>query len=440
MNAAVKKFRKFVLKRLEILDNELSEEIKKYVLENTSEFDRHAWNDAIINQSSQVYINAYNWRKKKLADHYLKMRANETTVLDSLKILLNVIDNIGTYKIENYELIEFILGKYNFTDIEKAQVYAYFVNSNYFYYKNFRYEGNEDAVREYVLNDIMLNTTEKISKRKLNALAHERLQDFDKLQEEQFEKYLELRFVISSSGDLIPNINAKQFENIFEVEALSQEQIFMILDASEQLAKDDMAKKERLAKKESDKTEARRQIALNQKTSNVFSKGENNKYKEALAKLKTYLKDDYPITFISDEELEEVIKLLKATGYSVNLINEIKKNILLNNQRLLEAEKENKYNIAKEKYLSETEIQILDKVTILLQQKDLLKNSIFKEIEDLFRFVKDQLIIFCDVDPDDETLNDDVSYLLLCIEELSTLVNMYESTNYKLVISKKNSD
>lgn len=359
MNAAVKKFRKFVLKRLEILDDELSEEVKKYVLENTSEFDRHAWNAAVINQSSQVYINAYNWRKKKLADHYLKMRANETTVLDSLKILLNVIDNIGTYKIENYELIEFILGKYNFTDIEKAQIYAYFVNSNYLYYKDFRYAGNEEAVREYVLNDIMLNATGKLSKRKLNALVEEQLQDFDKKQEEQFKKYLELRFLISSSGELIPNINARQFEYLFEVEALSQEQISMILDASEQLASLDIAKKERLAKKENAKTEARRQIALNKKESNVSYKDENNKYKEAFAKLKIYLKDDYPITFINDEELAEVISLLKATGYSVNLINEIKKNILLNNQRLLEEEKENKYNVAKNKYLSETEVQFL---------------------------------------------------------------------------------
>jgi len=166
----------------------------------------------------------------------------------------------------------------------------------------------------------------------------------------------------------------------------------------------------------------------------------NKERRNAIQELKSFLINDNPARFLSDEEIDIVLKLLVTAGYTKQQTEKIKKNILENNKLLLELERKENLKNAKIKYLSLEEIDTLASAEAIIANNDSTINPLYNKIKANYNFIINQLLIFYDIKNDDDpTYNDDAEITLLCIEELKSSITEYIYSDYKyaLALSKK---
>jgi len=159
--------------------------------------------------------------------------------------------------------------------------------------------------------------------------------------------------------------------------------------------------------------------------------------KLAIQELKEYLnKDNTPIKYIDLVELENIEDLLKKIGYTENQILILKKKILENNEKILNNRYQNYYELAKNKYLSVEEQEILLAAEEIITDENSIKNDIYTSIKSSYDYIKNQLFTFYELNADEyEEYNDDAELMLLYIEELRNTIISYQASDYRRVLA-----
>ena len=287
--------------------------------------------------------------------------------------------------INDFDLIQKFMKRYSFTELEQADVLAYFLHLNLkgvLSLKVWCVEVGKETGLNYVdvcKNMVMKTIAEEQSpipgiKGALRSfLAHF---DFAKQKEirekvvNMFEAAERLKYVISTDGELLGCHNPHDYIKLTGASNfdISSEQLRLLLKAS--LTKHEEARKQRF---EAEKLEAKRAANIHLVSQDTI-RATDKERREALQALKEYLDDDKPKSFIGYEECEYLKSLLRVAGYDDNQIADIEKKITLNNESIVDALEVEAINNARS-YLSADENLIVDKIIALLNDKNALKNA-----------------------------------------------------------------
>ena len=412
MDAAANTFPEWVKKNRDSIISEVKKEKdlegKSFNIDVSTKFD---------NYMSTVYKNEYPSEYLELFDMFE---------------LLNVYDGNKLYVFKKYELVERYLDIFCFTEPEKADVYAYFVNHTIKCLFGLDFE-DVYKLKEKTFADKVYEAFKKKPK------SHE-------VWENNFNELLKacesIRVIINFKGELQPNLNAlsfKKFFDSFELE-IPQDVIELILNESRRKAQAVIDTRNLEAQR---REAAKEREIMNSSTisNNVSVKSDsfiiNSERRAANLELKNYLIEGIPTQYIDEETLIKVLELLKIAGYLPQEINRIKKNILNNNQKLLLEMKDEIFNRAANMFLSENEISILETARKILNDPTAAKNPIYESIRVNFNFVLEQLAVFAEVkDLDDETFNDDAEMLIMCIEDITSSLEVYNYSRYVPTVKK----
>ena len=141
--------------------------------------------------------------------------------------------------------------------------------------------------------------------------------------------------------------------------------------------------------------------------------------------------------FLSEEEIEIVLDLLIIAGYTKEQNERIKKKITENNIKIIELQKVEIINKAKDKYLSNEEKDILSMAEKILSQKNSCDNVLFSKVYNSYNYVVNALVDFYKNTQDEACYNDDAELMLMFIEELKSDIESFNYSNYKLMYTKK---
>ena len=106
------------------------------------------------------------------------------------------------------------------------------------------------------------------------------------------------------------------------------------------------------------------------------------------------------------------------------------------NEKILNNRYQNYYELAKNKYLSVEEQEILLAAEEIITDENSIKNDIYTSIKSSYDYIKNQLFTFYELNADEyEEYNDDAELMLLYIEELRNTIISYQASDYRRVLA-----
>mgnify|MGYP003294895308 CR=1 FL=1 len=248
------------------------------------------------------------------------------------------------------------------------------------------------------------------------------------------EAYKVIDRYIDDNGHFIAS---RDIEKLYE--ALKSKQIRMTA-RQQQMIIQVVSDKYIAIKLEEAESERKREASKKEKMVNQPDKKERW---SALQIIKQYLVDDQPIKYISSEEFKAISEALIILGYKDENIAKIQQNIVKNNAVLKLQQNEMDFNLAKQKYLSVEEVDILNSAEVLLNSPNSVINALFIKIKENFLFIKELLIKVYQLNDDDNTLlNDDAELIIIAIEEIKDAILNYCYSDYRftLELTKKENE
>lgn len=246
---------------------------------------------------------------------------------------------------------------------------------------------------------------------------------------EVFESYKCLGTFFAEDGTIVPQEYFSFFESLVDKTfiRLLPNQILMIEDALKKAYEDSLV------------------IPALEEETVISKKFEQPKEKEdklerynASQIVKKYLMDEKPIKRMSSAELMELTNALSVLWYSDEYITKIQKLVLENNNLIDQEELARKYQVAQEKYLSDTEIAMLNEIENIIMDQSTLNNPAYNSIVINFELLKAQLIKMSDAS--EEEIADDLDMIMMAIEDLSGALETYKLSDYRFVPSLKTED
>ena len=439
MNSTVKKFKKIAENEQKRIGNFLKRECDK--LYDSKKMD--IFQEATYRFFGKVYVNEdannefVETQFDKLCDELKRIHPEEYAYYDDLGFIETCFKKEGFFN--NYGILEKLLNKYEFTEAEKLEIYAFFLNISLKHILSY-HENHQDR---------MLKTAEQRANKKLSAKIMKK-----SVIKREMEKHAEevksdqaicrnLRNVIDEEGNIIPFEYATDLIWVFEKQGLEidmeiakkillkSEKDFRILqEQNEQL-------KQSLEEAEITKQSEREKLAIANSKLELSIK----ERRTAIHKLKEYLNDDLPIKFISDSELVLIIGLLKTIGYTEFQINNIRKSIVENNISIVNDEQNQKIKRIKTACLSKDNLQIYEIAEEIIGNNESLKNASYDRLLETYNLITGLLVELAE-NEDEGLKQDDLELLILYIDGLKDdILNYsysdYRNNNYSLLLKKE---
>lgn len=442
MNSTVKKFKRVIENERKRIMDRLSREFNELYNSNVfgmfeeirNKIDTGIINEDVIDQESDI-------QTEKLYRKFEQKHRQEIEFSDNLALIIKCFNKEGFFS--NYDILEKCFLKLEFSETEKTDIYAYFLNKSIDHILHFQ-ENHPNRLREFS-EELVEKSKKKTPKFLKRMMVDATYKHQIKESEKDVMNCTHLRNVISNDGDIIPFEYATDFKWIFsKIDfEIPEYMIDMILSESASRFK---KQKETEEKEEQERIKAEEIIKQQQVMENRkkhIDMLNDKKRRRALQALKLYLNEDKPISYINDIEFERIVNYLRISGmYSELQIMKIKTAIRNNNDRIVAEEKREKINNAINILLADSEAQILNEAkNIFENDSKIVSGKIIKDIEESYNAILNLLLSLYEVvDKDNTYYNDFAEYLIMSIEELNELINSYKACNYELLLSLKESN
>lgn len=436
MKKTVRKFFRLLDKDINRITAKFTQLIDSYLASKAKEFSslkEFALNIEIITDSS------FN----QLTDE----ERQEFITMEQAKEIKEITSKGGP--ITDFELIQKFMNRYSLTELEQADILAYFLHLNLkgvLSLKAWCMEVAKETGLNYVdvcKNMVMQSIAEEQSSTPgIKGVLKSFLAHFDFAKQKEirekvinmFETAERLKYVISVDGELLGCHSPHDYIKLtgasnFEI---TSSQWRLLLKAS--LAKHEQARKQSL---ETEKLKTKRAVNV-QTVSQDTVKATDKERREALQTLKKSLENGMPIRFIEDEELTEITRMLIIGGYEESQIAIIQKNILANNQSIVEAKKQEAINTARVCYLSEEESLVVDKIIAIVNDETALKNAVYNKIIEDYNLLLEQLLKIGSKNPWEDFEDGDLELLHMCVEALNDSLIEYANCDYRRMLVSKN--
>lgn len=335
------------------------------------------------------------------------------------------------------DLLEKVICNFGFSDKEHVEILAYQLGENIKYIEGlYQIIIKESGFMGKHLPDEVID--------KYVSFSFEQRVRGTKMENAKNSKLLNgniaLRKYISNSGQFLPNNDIQTLITLLNQIGLeiSDYQINLIARTCEerylklqeaQIDKNDIIKLPTITsyadKKKQEEIQKQQQIAK----------------AKALKSLKSYLKEDLPIKYITDEELDVVMSLLNIIGYSKEHIAKIKRAIQENNENLNKEYSYQTLQKAKSLYLSDTENNLVIEVECLLSRTDELKNPFLDAICSNYSLLKELLLQLYGFNNDDTEELESIKELIdITIEDLNQSLINYKLSDYRFGRALRNND
>ena len=340
-----------------------------------------------------------------------------------------IVDVLNFYNSEvpiyNFSSVKKLLNIYNYNQKEQAEVLAYFLNKNLKIMLSYDIDNDE-----YLKKDFGICVEDQRTKeiKPLSNCAEE-----IKLRVKELEL---LRNIITETGDIIPYENTEEIITIINKGTTTllaePEHVIMVLNES----------KRKFEKQQSKKTEYKQPVTMHKEVSYEDEVKACKIQKQTVQELKNYLDNNIPIKFITDEDLIVINNALDILNYSTEQKDIIRKNIKLNNKRIEEELKEQKFNEAKESLLGNFEYEILEQSENIINDENALKNPFYFAICENYNQIKEKLLQALDLKNNIETETDEYELIIIetmcIIDDLGNSIENYNYSNFKRVPKKDN--
>ena len=434
MNITNQKFKNILVKKTTKLKKELDEGATNYlrkkealaVQKATSEI---IGNNSLANVGIELIADKYY---EEIKSEYFQIKQDDIKIYDEMMMLLDAYQKEPFFIY--FDLVEKYLNKFNFTQEQCADVYAYFINMMLKTILNYKKENYIADLKNTAIESLGI-TPNFIN----NFLINKKIKMLDNNAIADKNEFRHLRNVISEDGDIIPFMHATDLNWIFKkhktnisesiTELVLNESVrraYAIIDEEKKQKNEEEAKLQFIANKEQIFREALRNSEIATKEKRV-----------AIQELKKYIIGDKPVCYIEDANIEYVTSLLRKAGlYTERQILRIKRSIRDNNAIIKKEEKEKLIEVAKNTLLSEPEREILvsakEIIDILDSQTCIpLKGT----IKDLYEQIINVLLMLIAVkDVNDVSNNDYAEYLILCIEDLTDAIERFNNSNYEALL------
>lgn len=355
---------------------------------------------------AKIYLGGISLYKLVLKYEYKQKNKESYEKIKEMERLLNYISGNFNGTLKEYELLETYLYPYNITGEEKAEILAYFMN---FEILKFEKRVEKDQIQHK--DDLSLR----------NDIAW-------------------MRTIITPNGTITSYRNVQDQYRVFN-RYFDLNYVNAVIETSKNMAIRDALK--RAERHNAQVTKEQAEKNSNEKLLRDQRKNKEAKVNEASAKkeIRTYLdENNQPIKYISEEEQKHLMELMIILNYSFQMKDKVKRTIAMYNKKFIEKQQHEVYVKAKNKFLTSSEITLLNAVETITSIKEAEKNPNYSELLDMYIEVKTKLIFILENSNNPEmNKEEEIEYLMLCIEELTKLLARYRSANYMLSL-KKNSN
>lgn len=348
---------------------------------------------------AKIYLGGISLYKLVLKYEYKQKNKASYEKIKEMERLLSYISGNFNGTLKEYELLETYLYPYNITGEEKAEILAYFMN---FEILKFEKQVEKDQIQHK--DDLSLR----------NDIAW-------------------MRTIITPNGSITSYRNVQDQYRVFN-RYFDLNYVNAVLETSK-----NMAIREALKRSERHNAKVTKEQAEKNSTEKLLREQRKNKeakLTEASAKkeIREYLDEsNQPIKYITEEDQKRIMELMITLNYSFHIKDKVKRTIAVYNKKFLEKQQHDMYVKAKNKFLTSSEISLLNAVETITTIKESENNPNYKELVDMFLEIKEKLIfILNNSDNPEIDKEEEIGYIMLCIEELSKLLSYYRSANYAL--------
>lgn len=434
MNKANKTFKKRLDRNYTRLFNMHSDGFKDYCKKHMTKEEYHLLYLSNLPQK-ELEINFPNEVKKYnlLYDKYESENKENFEIMDELNMLLEVYNDNKSYDVGK------ILGKYlnlyEFSDEEKAEVYAFFINRVMTKILNVDTKDKKQIMK--IVHDTVKNEMSKfmlkIKSRKLYDITLKKV-----LNDQTNCK--NLRSVIDEDGNITPFQYATDLEYIYtRTNFHLDEEIFkLILRLSEQRYYEQLEQEKSDAEKRD--AEREKQQAKREQEHNFFIKQEDliKHQRQASRLLKQYIVDEQPTGYISSEDLVIINSCLNLLNFTDEAIMRIQKNIIQSNNDYLNNETIYKLELAKQKYLSLEEQQILSIAEQIISDESAINNPSYGTILENYNYIKEELLnMFKNKFDNLSAVGDEAELVILSITDLTAAIENFKIADYRFIPTRK---
>ena len=340
----------------------------------------------------------------------------EADELADLDLLIQSFES-NAHAFRDFDILEKYLTGFSFTQTEKLEVFAFYLNKTLRSYLKFDIENNHELIKDAVTERVKSegDFTEEV--------LEESYRETLKAIEQDIKNCHLLRNVISEEGEILPYENATSLASIFDdIDFnLNKEITYMILEESER----------RYNNSKTNNVEDLSEKAALEEEKRIKERQSLKTKAEAARELKQYIVNGKPVKVISKEEMKIIMDLLFTLDYLVDDIINIQKEITKFNKQAEEDKLLIKFENAKKIYLSESEYAILSEIENILTDKRAVKNLAFNSLKDNYELVKSYLLSL-DTASSEEIL-DITELIALGLTDLSSALESYKLSDYRYV-------
>lgn len=418
MNLANKKFKKLVQETYQsvMLDvvigfhdfckGKISQELVNAALDNLVLF-------SLTYPEEEVKL--YN----KLNKEYLEKNKDKSKFYSTLQTIIEHYDKQLPYLYFN-ELIS-TFDYFKIPDNERADILSYFLNKNIINVTSFDFDNNAYMIQRFL-------DESQISKYRSDITVDSILSKKDA----SIAMCKDLRNIINNKGDIVPNKSAIDYKDKLKAVFFDTDEhhLDLIISESEKRAKEIEEKK---TTQKTGAAEHTSKAKLTEETLTAIYEEQIKNCKiqrQAVQKLRNYLRDDMPIRYLKSEDLIEINKALEALNYSDEQIMKIQKNIVVFNHDYEEQQKRHKLKAMLNNIFNEEGIKVFYQSEDIVLDSEPIKNPFYYTIIECYNKIKDGLIKAFDMNRDANKNNEE--YEMLIIEIMCEMDTLIEATwNYK---------
>ena len=434
MNKANKTFKKRLDRNYNRLFNMYTEGFKEFCRKHMTKEEYHLLFLSNIPQR-ELEINFPDEAKKYnlLYDKYEAENKENFVIIDELNMLLEVYNDNKSYDVG--KTVGKYLNLYEFSDEEKAEIYAYFINRTMTKILSVDTKDKKQIMKAVhdTVKDEMSKFMLKIKSRKLYDITLKKV-----LNDQTNCK--NLRKVIDEEGNIIPFQYATDLEYIYTRTNfnIDKDMFKLILSLSEQRFYEQLEEEKAAAEKRD--AEREKQQAKREQEHNYFIQQEDliKHQKQASRVLKQYIVDEQPTGYISSEDLVIINSCLNVLNFSDEAIMKIQKNIIQSNNTYLNNETNYKLELAKQKYLSFEEQQILNVAEQIILDEKAINNPAYSTILENYNYIKEELLNMLKNKFDNlNAVGEEAELVILSITDLTAAIENFKIADYRFVPTRK---